>query len=89
LADDVNQLSERIGRVVDAAGGPVPNAHVVIVRGSVPMPEIALLSDDAGRFRVRLPAGSFTLRAHGPGGTGQIDVEGEADEDEIVITLRQ
>ena len=76
---------ERFGRVVDASGAPVPHAHIVIVAGSVPMPEIALLSDEAGHFSVRLPQGVFTLRAHGPSGTGEVEVE-PAD-DEIVIAL--
>jgi hypothetical protein len=89
LANVVSQPSERIGRVVDAQGRPVPNAHVVIVRGSVPMPEIALLSDESGRFVLRLPEGVFTLRAHGPAGTGEteVEVDGGPAEDEIVITL--
>jgi hypothetical protein len=74
--------------VVDAGGAPVPNAYIVIVAGSVPMPEIALLSDQDGRFFLRLPPGSFTLRAHGPAGTGETDVEVDGDQtDEIMITI--
>ena len=87
MANDVSQHSERFGRVVDVEGAPVPNAHVVIVSGSVPMPEIALLSDDSGRFFLRLPAGVFTLRAHGPAGTGEVEVEDGSDDDEIVIAI--
>ena len=75
-------LSEVVGRVVDGGGDPVPDATVAIVAGSVPMPEIALLCDGDGRFQLRLPPGRFTLRAHGPGGSGEVDVappsEGEA-----------
>jgi hypothetical protein len=82
----VTQSTERHGQVVDASGAPVPGAHVVIVAGSVPMPEIALLCDDAGRFALRLPPGVFTLRAHGPTGTGEVEVEG-GRADEIVITI--
>lgn len=79
--------ARRFGRVVDAAGAPVPHAHIVIASGSVPMPEIALLSDEEGRFSVRLPPGAFTLRAHGPPGTGEAEAgEGPADR-EIVITI--
>lgn len=53
------------------------------------MPEIALLSDDAGRFSLRLPPGIFTLRAHGPAGTGQAEVEGaSADEEIVIVTSR-
>ena len=68
----MSQLAERFGRVVDAGGAPIPNAPIVIVAGSVPMPEIALLSDQDGRFSLRLPPGTFRLRAHGPAGTGRV-----------------
>jgi hypothetical protein len=61
----------------------------VIAAGSVPMPEIALLSDEAGRFSVRLPPGAFTLRAHGPPGTGEAEVEEGPADREIVITIGQ
>jgi Carboxypeptidase regulatory-like domain len=77
----------RFGRVVDPDGAPVPNASIVIVAASVPMPEIALLSDGEGRFSLRLPAGSFTLRAHGPAGTGETEVEDPSTGDEIVIRI--
>ncbi len=48
---------ELAGRVVDAHGDPVPDALVVIVAGTVPMPEIALQADDL--FRID---GRATLR---------------------------
>ncbi|MDI6102661.1 carboxypeptidase-like regulatory domain-containing protein [Actinoplanes sp. NEAU-A12] len=79
--------AERAGRVVDAAGRPVPYATVVIVAGTTPMPEIALRGDAEGRFGLRLPTGEFTLRAYGPAGTGDARVEGGAATDEIVITI--
>ena len=89
LATAVSGLTERRGRVVDADGAPVP-AQVVIVVSSVPMPEIALVSDANGSFSLRLPAGRFTLRAHGPGGTsGAVEVEGAPDTGGIVIVVRQ
>ena len=75
------------GRVVDASGAPVAHASVVIVAGSVPVPEIAFLSDDDGRFSVRLPHGAFTFRAHGPAGTGEVEVEDESAGREIVIAI--
>jgi hypothetical protein len=77
---------EVAGRVVDAAGAPVPEALVSIVAGTVPMPEIALMADAEGRFALRLPAGRFTLRAHGPGGSGEAEVAPPSAA-EVVITV--
>lgn len=73
--------------MVDARGAPVPRAQIVIAAGSVPMPEIALLADDDGCFSVRLPPGVFTLRAHGPTGTGEVEVGGKSAHHEIVIAI--
>jgi Carboxypeptidase regulatory-like domain len=72
----------RRGRVVDPSGRPVRGARVVVVRSSVPVPEIALVTDADGGFGLALPDGQFTLRAHGAGGaTGEVDfVGGRADE---------
>jgi len=65
-------LTAHRGYVVNTDGSPVPAAMIVFVESSVVMPEIALLADDDGQFIVRLPAGSFTLRAYGPAGeTGE------------------
>ena len=77
----------RSGRVVDASGAPVARARIVIVAASVPVPEIALLSDDEGRFWVWLPHGVFTFRAHGPAGIGEVEVEDESTDHEIVIAI--
>jgi hypothetical protein len=79
--------ADRAGRVVDANGVPVPRARIVIIAGSVPMPEIALESDDDGRFSLWLPRGVFTLRAHGPAGTGEVEVENNSADSGIVITI--
>jgi Carboxypeptidase regulatory-like domain len=70
-----DRAEELAGRVVDEHGEAVPNALVAIVASTVPMPEIALQTDAAGRFALRLPPGRFTLRAHAPGGIGDADVE--------------
>ena len=66
---------EVAGRVVDVRGDPVPDALVTIPEGTAPLPEIALLVDPDGRFRLRLPHGRFTLRAHGGGGSGETEVQ--------------
>ncbi len=86
----MSDLTERRGLVVNVAGVPVPGAPIVIAVSSVPMPEIALLSDVDGSFSLRLPAGRFTLRAHGPGGTsGEVEVEGSPHSGGIVIVVRE
>jgi hypothetical protein len=77
---------ELSGRVVDATGAPMPDALVMIVAGTVPMPEIALQVDAGGRFALRLPAGRFTLRAHAGGRSGDADVEIPRDR-EVLITV--
>lgn len=80
-------LFELVGRVVDADGTAVPEALVVIVAGSVPMPEIALLCDSEGHFSLRLPEGMFTLRAHGQGRTGEAEVRSPPSDGEFRIVL--
>lgn len=75
---------ELVGRVVDQRGDPVPDALVSIVEGTVPMPEIALLVDAGGRFRLRLPDGRFTLRAHAAGGSGDTEVEIPRDREALI-----
>ena len=81
-------LTVHHGYVVDADGAPVPEATIVILKSSVPMPEIALLADENGRFVLRLPPGRFTLRAHGAGGAiGDVDFESEPDAEDIVIVV--
>jgi hypothetical protein len=77
---------ELAGQVVDARGAPVPDALVTIVAGTVPLPEIALMADAEGRFTLRLPDGRFTLRGHGPAGTGDAEVERPRDA-EVVIAV--
>jgi hypothetical protein len=77
---------ELLGRVVDGRGEPVPDALVTIVDGTVPMPEMSLLVDEHGRFRLRLPVGRFTLRAHSGSGVGEARLEWPADS-QVVIAV--
>jgi hypothetical protein len=65
----------------------VPGALVTIVESSVPMPEIALVCDERGRFSLRLPPGRFKLSAHAAEGSGEADAEGAPADDEIVIVI--
>ena len=78
----------RLGKVQDVFGDPVPGAGIGIVSSDVPMPEIALVTGDDGTFRLNLPDGVFTLRAHGPAGeVGEAVVQGGSTGEDIVITL--
>ena len=81
-------LTAHLGHVVDADGEPVPEATIVIIESSVPMPEIALRADEDGRFMVRLPRGRFTLRAHDQDGeSGETELEIEEEETEFVVVI--
>lgn len=79
--------SEHTGRVVDAHGAPVAGAIIVVTQGTVPFPEIALVSDDEGRFWLRLPAEHFRLQARAGSSIGELEVTGGADGEEIVIAI--
>jgi hypothetical protein len=74
------------GRVVDRDAQPVPGALLVIVESTVPMPEIAIQSDEDGRFALRLPEGGFTLRGHSPDGrVGEATVAVPGDSEIVVV----
>ena len=56
------------GRVVDAAGAPVPMASVYFVEGPVALPDIAALTGPDGAFRLSAPgAGAYTLGVRSDG----------------------
>lgn len=77
------------GVVVDGEGRPVAQATIVVAGGTVPVPEIALVADDAGRFRLRLPRGRFTLEAQGEGvATGRTAIEVSEPLHEIKLELK-
>jgi hypothetical protein len=56
------------GRVIDASGAPVSAASVAVTSSSVPVSDIAALTDDSGQFRRSgLEPGSYTLEARKTG----------------------
>jgi hypothetical protein len=78
----------RIGRVVDDAGQAVAGAMVTIESGTALTPEITLITDSEGRFRLGLPPGRFRLRAQSTDGrSGTRDVVGGPSDEEIVIQV--
>ena len=75
------------GRVVDGGGRPVPQAFVVVVDGPVPVPEIALVTDDDGRFVLTLPAGRWTMQARDERRDGDAQVAVAAPETSVTIVI--
>jgi hypothetical protein len=55
------------GSVVDATGGPVPDAHVRVERALAPYLVLDTRTDDLGNFSFTLPEGPVTLEAAAPG----------------------
>jgi hypothetical protein len=57
------------GFVLDAQGAPVDGARVFLTAGPVPLPDIAAVTGEDGRFELTAPAaGDYTVAAAGPGG---------------------
>ncbi|WP_105370794.1 carboxypeptidase-like regulatory domain-containing protein [Neorhizobium huautlense] len=56
------------GRVVHHNGRPAAGAFVWVATGTAPTPEIAVVSDEKGYFRLALPPGHFEIRARSEGG---------------------
>ncbi len=51
------------GRVIDEAGRPVEGALVAVIEASAPVPEIALVTDEDGRFALGVRPGRYRLQA--------------------------
>jgi hypothetical protein len=77
------------GVVRDPDGSPVRQARVAIAGGPVPVPDVAILTDDGGEFALTAPApGTYRVRADADGfapGTESVDVGG--DEARVEIPL--
>ncbi|HEX2827572.1 MAG TPA: carboxypeptidase-like regulatory domain-containing protein [Burkholderiales bacterium] len=58
------QVYRTSGSVLAADGTPLAGAYVTIKDASVQVPEIAVQTDANGRFELRLPQGTFLLRAY-------------------------
>ncbi|WP_199896442.1 carboxypeptidase-like regulatory domain-containing protein [Streptomyces niger] len=53
------------GVVRNASGAPVADARVFFTESPQPLPDIAVLTDGAGRFTLTVPApGDYTLACH-------------------------
>ena len=79
------------GRVVDEGGGAVGAAAVYIVNAPVSVPDVALLTDEHGRFTLSIPVpGRYTLGARSEtAGVGHADVALAAGESiDVELQLR-
>ena len=71
-----HEALQLVGKVLDSNGLPVGGATVMWVRGPVPLPDIALLTQADGSFVMSAPvAGPYTLGCRrDPGGQARVDV---------------
>lgn len=85
-ASSTGSLVVHHGIVVDANGNPVAGAAITVIESPVPMPEIAWVTDAAGRFRIALTPGRHVLSANAREGAGEAVIH-EPHEAEIVISV--
>lgn len=78
------------GTVLDAAGKPVAQARVYISSAPGPIPDIAAMTDSAGRFKLSAPQpGAYEISARSEAsGTGQAKVTVTATDATVVIRLK-
>ena len=84
------KISVISGRVVSADGQPVAGARVSFVSSPVPMPDVALLTDDLGRFSLTAPVpGAYSIGCSSDDfGSGTITVDVPEGQDvEVEIRL--
>ena len=61
------------GLVLDTRGNPIEGARVYFVEGPVPLPDIAVLTDGSGHFRLDAPIpGTYQLGVSFEGSAGFI-----------------
>ena len=75
--------------VLNEDGRPAAQAVVTVLRSTVPFPEIALLTDDAGSVLLQLPPGAFTFRVRaGADAVGEVEVVSPGAEESVVRLTR-
>ena len=76
------------GTVTDPSGHPVVGAIVLIASSPVPVPDIAALTGADGAFSIAVPApGAYRLVVRSQVDTGELTVDTEAAEAQVVVTL--
>lgn len=76
------------GTVFDAAGSPVASARVYFISGPGNLPEVAALTDAAGRFALAAPQPGTYRIGCASDADGAADAEVPVGTAEVVIDLR-
>ena len=78
-----------IGTVFDAAGRPVARARVYVKTSPVPVPDVSILADAQGRFRLNVPsAGNYEIGASSDAfGSGAVVVTVGPQDSSVQIKL--
>ncbi len=79
------------GIVVDRDGHPIADARVAFTGGPVPMPDLAMLTDDQGQFTIAVPVHgtyelTFTADPHPPQSAVVVVHEDQAN---VTVTIPQ
>ncbi len=83
-----NERTLHRGRVINLRGRGLGSALVYVAHGTAPTPEIAVLCDEAGNFRLALPPGHFVVEARSAGGqvgVAEVDVAEKTETISIVV----
>ena len=76
------------GAVTDPSGQPVAGAAVLIASAPVPVPDIAGLTGEDGRFSITAPvAGAYRVGVHGERGSVEVAVTVAGAEVEVAVVL--
>jgi hypothetical protein len=76
------------GIVTDSSGRPAAEAVVSVTAAPVPVPDIAALTDVAGRFSITVPVtGDYRLLARGDAFSREVDVVVEREVTEVEVEL--
>ena len=74
------------GRVVTEGGSPISGAVILIESGTVPTPDIGILSGDDGGFVLALPPGTFQLLARtADGRSGRLTLDTSESESVVIV----
>jgi hypothetical protein len=77
------------GKVIDSQANPLPGVPVYYISSPVPMPDLSLLTDEAGQFILAAPvAGLYVLGARSDAGQmAQSEVEVSGTEP-VTVTIQ-